>query len=147
MYASAVWAREVNKVCLRKKLENVQRNFAQKIARCYKTVSCGAATVLAGILPLDLRIKEAAALYEARTQRNVDPDEDQIESPTLYYKLPHPADRPIIKYSDAETPVQTAIFTDGSKTPNGVGAAWEKLGREPTATNTRNSNSTRINTA
>ncbi|CAH3815886.1 unnamed protein product [Pieris brassicae] len=54
----------------------------------------------------------------------MDPDEDQIESPTLYYKLPHPADRPIIKYSDAETPVQTAIFTDGSKTPNGVGAAW-----------------------
>ncbi|CAF4950863.1 unnamed protein product [Pieris macdunnoughi] len=124
MYASAVWAKEVGKVCLRKKLENIQRSFAQKIARCYKTVSCGAATVLAGILPLDLRIKEAAELYEARTERNVDPDDEQIESRTPYHKLPHPMDRPSIKYSDAEIPVQTAIYTDGSKTPNGVGAAW-----------------------
>ncbi|CAF4939199.1 unnamed protein product [Pieris macdunnoughi] len=74
--------------------------------------------------PLDMRIKEAAALYEARTGRSVDSDEEEIESRTPYHKLPHPSDRPAIKYTDAETPVQTAIYTDGSKTPNGVGAAW-----------------------
>lgn len=43
-----------------------QRGFAQKIARTYRTASLSAATLLAGLLPLDLRIKESATIYEIK---------------------------------------------------------------------------------
>ncbi|XP_046976355.1 uncharacterized protein LOC124542451 [Vanessa cardui] len=65
-YAAAAWAPAAGKLGVQKHLNAVQRGFAQKLCKSYRTVSLNAALVLAGILPLDLRIQEAAALYEAR---------------------------------------------------------------------------------
>lgn len=66
LYAASVWAPAVNKLAIQKQLNVVQRGFAHKLCRAYRTVSLNSALVLAGILPLDLRIREAASLYEAK---------------------------------------------------------------------------------
>ncbi|XP_045484504.1 uncharacterized protein LOC123689264 [Pieris rapae] len=138
-YASAAWAPTVKKMCTKKKLETVQRAFGQKIAKTYRTASLNSATLLAGILPLDLRVEEAAAMFEAR--RGSSPfirEGDRIERAVPAIEQPHPAERPDISFAITTDPGQiqneniTAIYTDGSKTEKGVGAAWTKWegGRE-----------------
>lgn len=66
MYAASVWYRAARKQNAQKILNQVQRAFAQKISKSYRIVSLHSALILAGILPLDLRIQEAAKLYEAK---------------------------------------------------------------------------------
>ncbi|GBP26459.1 hypothetical protein EVAR_85961_1 [Eumeta japonica] len=51
---------------IRSALSSLQRGFAIKICRAYRTVSLTSAMILAGLLPLDLRIREAEALYKAK---------------------------------------------------------------------------------
>lgn len=64
LYAISVWAPAVNKLGVQKSLNIIQRGFAQKLCKAYRTVSINSALVLAGILPPDLRVREAASLYE-----------------------------------------------------------------------------------
>lgn len=66
LYAASVWAPAVTKVCIKKRLGSVQRGFRQKVCRAYRTASLNSVLLLSGILPLDLRIREAASLYEAK---------------------------------------------------------------------------------
>ncbi|XP_063893349.1 uncharacterized protein LOC135117659 [Helicoverpa armigera] len=62
LYAAAAWSPAAQKICVRKLLNTVQRGFAE-ICKSYRTVSLNSALLLAGLLPLDLRVKEAAGLY------------------------------------------------------------------------------------
>ncbi|CAK1585006.1 unnamed protein product [Parnassius mnemosyne] len=66
LYAASAWVPASNKLMTKKQLDIVQRGFVQKIVKAYKTVSLHSALLLAGLLPLDLRVREAASLYEIR---------------------------------------------------------------------------------
>ncbi|XP_064072811.1 uncharacterized protein LOC113403591 [Vanessa tameamea] len=131
-YAAAAWAPAAGKLGVQKHLNAVQRGFAQKLCKSYRTVSLNAALVLAGILPLDLRVKEAAALYEARrgSSRLVLGDRE-TERAAGFADAPHPAmqmDLEIRSLSDQNqvdqnNVQQVRIFTDGSKIDGRVGAA------------------------
>ncbi|CAK1595525.1 unnamed protein product [Parnassius mnemosyne] len=66
LYAASAWAPAAKKLGVRKQLNTVQRGFAQKIIKSYRTVSLHSALALSGLLPLDLRVQEAASLFEAR---------------------------------------------------------------------------------
>ncbi|XP_046976629.1 uncharacterized protein LOC124542783 [Vanessa cardui] len=132
IYAAAAWAPAAGKLGVQKHLNAVQRGFAQKLCKSYRTVSLNAALVLAGILPLDLRIQEAAALYEARrgSSRLVLGDRE-TERAAGFAEAPHPAlqmDLEIRSLSDQyqvdrNNVQQVRIFTDGSKIDGRVGAA------------------------
>ncbi|XP_060810843.1 uncharacterized protein LOC132904445 [Amyelois transitella] len=137
MYASSVWAAATHKLGVQKQLNVVQRGFAQKIVRAYRTVSLNAALLLAGLLPLDMRIREAALLYEVKKgiSRRVVGDRE-IERPVDFLEAPHPAGRLGLKFScledraqvDEQQHAQLHIYTDGSKHDGKVGAAltvWE----------------------
>ncbi|XP_037877005.1 uncharacterized protein LOC119630715 [Bombyx mori] len=101
MYAAGAWAKSTAKLASRKQLNVVQKGFAQKICRAYRTVSLNSALALSGILRLDLRIKEAATLFEIKKR-----------------KKEHP-------YGDREVEKeQFKIYTDGSKFEGKVGAAF-----------------------
>ncbi|XP_026745574.1 uncharacterized protein LOC113506922 [Trichoplusia ni] len=139
-YAAAAWAPATAKLGIRKKLNSIQRGFAQKLCKSYRTVSLNSALVLSGILPLDLRIQEAAALYEARkgSSRHI-PGDREIEAAARFAETPHPALQMTLEFECLEDQeqvdsrnVQTVrIFTDGSKIEGKVGAAlsiWDNDG-------------------
>lgn len=51
LYAAAAWAPAAGKLGVRKSLNSVQRGFAQKMCKAYRTVSLNSALLLTGILP------------------------------------------------------------------------------------------------
>lgn len=130
MYAASVWAPATEKQCIKKQLNVVQRGFAQKLCRAYRTVSLNAALVLAGILPLDLRIQEAAALYEAK-RGALPPALVDREAERMAPERVHPVEHLDLEFIcledqqqvDAYSNKAVRIFTDGSKIEGKVGAA------------------------
>ncbi|XP_061385419.1 uncharacterized protein LOC133320797 [Danaus plexippus] len=66
LYGASSWAKAAEKISVQRSFATVQRGFAQKIARSHRTVSLNAALTLAGLLPLDLRVWEAARLFESK---------------------------------------------------------------------------------
>lgn len=132
MYAASAWAPETRKQCVKKQLDAMQRGFVQKIIKSYRTVFLNSALLLAGMLPLDIRVREAALLFELKKGvcRRVIGDRD-MEEPVNYTDMPHPADQMNLQFKclngDAEMEQQNnfdlKIFTDGSKIQGKVGAA------------------------
>lgn len=132
MYAAAAWAPATNKLGVQKHLNAVQRGFVQKIIKSYRTVSLNSALVIAGLLPLDIRIREAASLFEIKkgySQRLV--GDAEIEKPTAFVDVVHPVEQIEIGYSCLADGAETSqdennclkIYTDGSKIQGKVGAA------------------------
>lgn len=132
LYAASAWAPAVNKLGIQKQLNVAQRGFAQKLSKAYRTVSLNAALLLSGLLPLDLRVREAASLYEAKKGKGVPLLGDRvIERMAPVAKAPHPAEQESIafervtneeQYQGCEN-LEMRIFTDGSKIEGKVGAA------------------------
>lgn len=92
LYAASVWAPAAEKIGIQNTLGALQRGFAQKICGAYRTVSLNSALLLSGLLPLDLRISEAASLYEIK--RGIRPTglgDREIERLAPALKVPHPA--------------------------------------------------------
>ncbi|XP_045504364.1 uncharacterized protein LOC123701003 [Colias croceus] len=117
---------------VQKRLNTVQRGFAQKICRAYRTVSLNSAMLLAGILPLDLRILEVSRLYGIKkgvSQPALGDREVERMAPAI--EDPHPAEQEGLgfglvdedSYSDVADSHVHRIYTDGSKIEGRVGAA------------------------
>lgn len=92
LYAASAWAQAANKLGVIKQLSVVQRGIALKICKAYRTVSLNSALVLAGMLPLDLRIREATLLYEAkRGLPQPELGDREVEQMASALETPHPA--------------------------------------------------------
>lgn len=121
--------RQQKKLGVRKQLDAVQRGFAQKICKAYKTVSLNSALLLSGLLPLDLRIQEAASLYEAKRGKPQPHIGDrQLETKAPYTSATHPAESKRLSFQLLENeegmePMENQLFTDGSKIEGKVGAS------------------------
>ncbi|KAL0852476.1 hypothetical protein ABMA28_000643 [Loxostege sticticalis] len=132
MYASSAWAPAAEKLGVRKHLNEVQRGFAQKIIKAYRTTALNSALILSGLLPLDLRIREAASLYEIKRgySRRVVGDR-MVENVVPYTRAPHPVAQVALQFGMIEDGAELArraddgaqVFTDGSKIQGKVGAA------------------------
>ncbi|XP_039760382.1 uncharacterized protein LOC120634053 [Pararge aegeria] len=102
------------------------------MVRAYRTVSLNAVLLLAGILPLDLRVWEAASLYEVRRGVTLPELGDrEVERSAKYATLPHPATNRDYKFTSLTDQEEVnrhndqavRIYTDGSKIEGKVGAA------------------------
>lgn len=143
-YGSCAWSDATKLETNKKQLEAIQRCFAQKICKAYRTASLTSVLALSGTLPLDLRIQENAALYEAKKgiSSTYLPPGRQLEQKVKFTDFPHPATQITTEYellenmdSDTETTLQITgpqVYTDGSKMEGKVGAAltWWENGRE-----------------
>lgn len=143
-YGAGAWSEATRLSTNRKCLDALQRGFAQKICKAYRTTSLTSVLVLAGILPLDLRVQEAAALFEAKKGISLDylPPERHLEERVSYLDLPHPATQQHLGFElleDMSDATQEAhhiagpqVYTDGSKMEGKVGAAltWWEDGKE-----------------
>lgn len=63
LYGAEVWAEAMNKECYRKRLGDVQRKGALRVACAYRTVSEPAVLVIAGVIPIALLAQERRAVY------------------------------------------------------------------------------------
>lgn len=135
-YAAGIWGSATKYEIVKNKLRSLQRGFALKIIRAFRTVSATAAIALARLTPLHLKVEEVAALETAKIVGTTPllPEDITLEKPAHSHELLHPADRKFIEFDHATnqaeinklcSPASTVIFTDGSKhSENKVGAAF-----------------------
>ena len=131
LYAIQVWHQSLDKKWARQRLRMIQRWFLLRICKAYRTVSFDALCVIANIPPIDYKAKSIAELSEVHTNGLLalnDLSQIEIQQPQL--RLCHPAksilNNACIYYQSAmknETE-SINIFTDGSKSDNGVGSAF-----------------------
>nr|XP_049701290.1 putative 115 kDa protein in type-1 retrotransposable element R1DM [Helicoverpa armigera] len=127
-YAAGIWGQVAMQKSARKDLASLQRGFALKAIRAFRTVSTNAALALAQLIPLDLRILEVHQIEQTRLTNTTPflPEDVTLERPTPARELLHPALRVGKPDLDHERTDDTQeIFTDGSKQDSGaVGAAF-----------------------
>ncbi|GBP48765.1 hypothetical protein EVAR_32785_1 [Eumeta japonica] len=87
----------------------VQSSVALKACRAHRTVSLHSALILSRLLPLNMRVREAAWLYEVKRGKDLGDTfvDRELERPVYFGDLPHPAH----------------IYTDESHIEGKVGAA------------------------
>ena len=66
LYGAEVWAGALNKEVYRKRLAQVQRRGALRVASAYRTVSEPAVMVIAGVIPVALLARERQAIYKRK---------------------------------------------------------------------------------
>ncbi|GBP60479.1 Putative 115 kDa protein in type-1 retrotransposable element R1DM [Eumeta japonica] len=98
-------------------------------------LSLHSALILSRLLPLDIRVREVAWLYEVKRGKDLGDTfvDRKLERPVYFGDLPHPAHVPEIGYEsvedlDSQTVDRLAvvgphIYTDGSRIEGKVGAA------------------------
>ena len=69
MYAAPVWGGVMAKEKYRQMLLWVQRKLALRISSAYRTVSTEAAQVLAGLISIDLQVRERMDAYDSQQGR------------------------------------------------------------------------------
>jgi hypothetical protein len=98
----------------------VQRLINIKIAKAFRTTSSEALCIIAGTTPIVLRIEEAVRRYYL--SKGIGDLTTPVDREVEPKHWPHPADiAPVIEVNDYEDN-NIQIFTDGSKSEQGVGA-------------------------
>jgi hypothetical protein len=64
LYGTPIWVNALTKVCYNIKLTRVQRLINIRIAKSYRTVSNEALCMIAGLTPIDIKIKETSQLFQ-----------------------------------------------------------------------------------
>jgi hypothetical protein len=64
LYGVPVWKSVMDNTCYKAKLIRIQRLINIRIAKAYRTVSSEALCVITGLIPINIKIKEAAKYYE-----------------------------------------------------------------------------------
>ncbi|GBM76560.1 Putative protein in type-1 retrotransposable element R1DM [Araneus ventricosus] len=121
-------------VKMARKLDSVQRPFLLAISGAYRTTSTAALQVLLGIPPLSLKLKQEAILTKIFRLRHpvptfefsVEDFEESITSWTTHPSLYLKNEQVVLTDGGANLP-REALYTDGSKTEQGVGAAFCRI--------------------
>jgi hypothetical protein len=67
LYCSSVWVKNLTQTNINK-LKTIQRLFAKKIIRSYRTISYESAVTIAGLTPIDFIIQEKNILHQIKHQ-------------------------------------------------------------------------------
>ena len=132
-YAAEIWGGVVHLDYVRQELRSFQRPFAIRAIRGFHTVSAVSAIAMAKFTPLHLKIREIHDIGRVKRTGIAPsvPDDIIMERRARPDELPHPSKRHHITINTANNQVEADalasevnIFTDGSKSDDGVGAAF-----------------------
>lgn len=149
LYASPAWASCIDKKWLSNKLESLQRLIAIKIVKSFKCVSYEASMHLSGLSPIMQKLKEKCLSYAAKHKSyyltappqlphvsNILKLSNEFNIDISMYATPSPPYLPPYAKSSPSVVIDLAtafplretnsinIYTDGSKTGDGTGAAF-----------------------
>ena len=127
-YGAPIWIKALAKASYKIKLIRVQRLINIRMAKSFRTVSNEALCIINGQTPIDIKLEETAQLFHITRRNN---SEKVLDTRTTtrpqnidYDAQPedwlHPADTVRISEHHVDNAIQ--IFTDGSKSAQGVGA-------------------------
>ncbi|UYV69471.1 hypothetical protein LAZ67_6003710 [Cordylochernes scorpioides] len=121
VYAAKVWW----EIFIIMTLLSIQRPFALAICRGYNTLSTDAALFLSGLIPINLILNleiNVTSLKRPDNIFNIGVDDNIIDIPSKKFFC-NPADFNLITFQkNLPNSSDLTIFTDGSKSENGVGA-------------------------
>jgi uncharacterized protein with ParB-like and HNH nuclease domain len=120
LYGAPVLINAINKASYKLKITRVQRLINIILARAYRTVSNEALCLITGLTSIGLKIEEAAQLYQLT--RGSGREEAMVDQDMGIKQWLHPAVKIITLRENNEDNSTTQIFTDGSKSEQGVGA-------------------------
>jgi hypothetical protein len=120
LYGALVWINAINKASYKLKITRVQRLINIRLARAYQTVSNEVLCLITGLTPIDIKIEEAAQLYQLT--RGSRKEEAMIDQDMGVKHRLHPVVKITILRDNNEDNSRTQIFTGGSKSEHGVGA-------------------------
>lgn len=125
-YGAEIWYRDNVRTNLR--LIKIQRIALISITKCYRTVSSDTMSVLAGIPPIDIEIRQEINLWKI-LKESVDIEvngtvysKSDFENVDFYWEKPYGNSISWSWYDGSDAGV--SIFTDGSKIDNTVGCAF-----------------------
>jgi len=120
LYGAPVWIEAINRASYKLKITRVQRLINFRLVRAYRTVSNEALCLITGLTPIDIKIEEAAQLYQLT--RGSNKEEARFDQDMGVKHWLHPAVKISILRDNNENNSITQIFTDGSKSEQGVAA-------------------------
>jgi hypothetical protein len=132
-YGVSVWHEAIDRKFVINHLNTLQRLVALRINKSYKTVSTDASNILANFMPIDLHLKKISAEYfikngisnnitrELLANCNINLENIQKRFPN---KLMPKFEERLKPKVVMETSDQTIVYTGGSKSAQGVGAAF-----------------------
>ena len=136
LYGASIWHKAFETKKMAKRILSIQRRILVKACRGNNTMSYTSTFLISNIAPIDIKIKERAAMESTkilgRRPENIDRT-IELESPVAVTNLPHPGKRIITNYlmitdhNDADRRItnnKISIFTDGSKMDGQTGAAY-----------------------
>lgn len=136
-YASPVWEPAVRRKYIANALVSFQLKYLLSICKAYRTVSANSASVIANVIPLDLKVIWLNKVYNVKQQGNLKEYPGlKFQAKVDHSELPHPARRITIKFDsiDSQPEIESKLadskvvyFTDGSKHDELVGAAYGYL--------------------
>ncbi|GBP89235.1 hypothetical protein EVAR_71121_1 [Eumeta japonica] len=104
LYASCAWAPATRKLGVRKMFDAVWRSVVLKACRAHRTVSLHFVLILSRLLRLDIRVREAAWLYEVKRGKDLGDTfiNRELKTPVCFGDLPHSAHVYEIWYESVE---------------------------------------------
>lgn len=132
LYAAPIWGNALDYKSINI-LQACQRHFTVMISRAYATASLAATQVLSGTIPIELMASYEAIIGNVLRLRSEQTLNGITYNPTDYEKdikvwTIDPASSIEIKEDTRNTNVH--IYTDGSKTEEGTGSAFIRLGQQ-----------------
>ncbi|XP_067127924.1 uncharacterized protein [Centruroides vittatus] len=127
-YGAQVWGNRAEMTYMKRKIISFQRKFLLRITGAYRTTSNDALCVMAGLLPMDLEISQRRdirkILKEKITYEAILTEKDEIEYQIKRYQQLKRYEWKKIQIKEYSPLTKNRIYTDGSRTPEGVGAAY-----------------------
>lgn len=125
-YGLSTWGNILEYDSNKKKMRNIQRKFIIKTSKLYFTTSFNSCWSIYGYTPIlidtaQIRIWKDINIH----QKNYDilPGDRPIEKSTPFTSEIHPSNLKLLTLQQENTNTDITIYTDGSKSDNGVGAS------------------------
>ena len=121
LIGAPVWRKAIDKASYKSKLVRVQTLINIKIAKAYLTVSNDALCILTGLTLTAIKIQEASQFYQLTKGNRREEVLVDRDMGVKYWH--HPAETITFLTESNEAAGLIQIFTDGSKSEQGVGAS------------------------